>query len=59
MFNCSDVKVQFCFAIINSVAAITLKTINIASVEFLRKYIFKMKMVDNFRWRVEMTFNFQ
>ena len=34
MFRCSDVKMAFCFAIINSVAAIPLKTINDARVEF-------------------------
>ena len=50
MFSCSDVKMVFCFAIINSFAAITLKTINDARAEFFRKHIFKAKMVDNFRW---------
>ena len=39
----------FCFSVIKSGAAITLKTINDAREEFFRKYIFKMKMVDNFR----------
>ena len=41
--------IRFCFTVINSVAAITLKTINVARAEFFGKYIFKMKMVDNFR----------
>ena len=50
MFSCSDVKLGFCFAVINSVAAITLKTINDVIEEFFRNYIFKMKMVPNFRW---------
>ena len=50
MFSCSDVKMVFCFAIINSFATITLKTINDARAEFFRKHIFKVKMVDNFRW---------
>ena len=49
MFRCSDVKMAFCFAIINSVAAITLKTINDARAKFFGKHILKMKMVDNFR----------
>ena len=39
----------FCFVIINSVAAITLKTINGARAEFFGKHILKMKMVDSFR----------
>ena len=49
MFSCSYVKMAFCFSVIKSGAAITLKTINDARGEFFRKYIFKMKMVDNFR----------
>ena len=49
MFSCSDVKMVFCFAIINSVVAITLKTINNARAEFFGKHIHKMKVVDNFR----------
>ena len=49
MFSCSDVKMAFCCAIINSIAAITLKTINDARAEFFGKHILKMKMVDNFR----------
>ena len=52
MFSCSHVKVAFCFAIINKVTAITFKTI----AEFFRKHIFKMKMVDNFGWRLENDF---
>ena len=50
MFSSSDVKMAFCFAVINSFAAITLKTINEARAEFFRNHIFKMKMIDNFRW---------
>ena len=50
MFSCSDVKMAFFFAVINRVAAITLKTINNARAELFRKHIFKMKTVDNFRW---------
>ena len=42
-------KYGVCFAIINSVAAITLKTINDVTAEFFGKHILKMKMVDNFR----------
>ena len=38
-----------CFAIINSVAAITLKSIKDVRAEFFGKHILKMKMVDNFR----------
>ena len=34
MLSCSDVKLVFCFALINSVAAITPKTINDARAEF-------------------------
>ena len=49
MFICSDVKLAFCFAVINIVAAVTLKTISDARAEFFRKHIFKMKMVENFR----------
>ena len=48
MLSYVDVKVAFCFAVINSVAAITLKTINNAKANFFRKYVFKMKMFDNF-----------
>ena len=51
MFSCSDVKAEFCFALINSAAAIRIKTINNARAEFFRKPIFKMKMVDKFRWQ--------
>ena len=39
----------FCFAVINSVGAITLKTINDARAEFFKKHICKRKMIDNFR----------
>ena len=49
MFSCSHVKMAFCFAIINSVAAITLITIDDSRAEFFGKQILKMKMVDNFR----------
>ena len=49
MFSCPDVKMAFCFAIINSVAAITLKTINDARAEFFGKHIIKMKMFGNFK----------
>ena len=49
MFSCPDVKMTFCFAIINSVAAITHKTVNDARAEFFGKHILKIKMVDNFR----------
>ena len=44
MFSCSDIKMAFCFAVINSVATITLKTINDANAGLFRKDIFKMKM---------------
>ena len=33
MFSCSNVKMSFCFAVTNSVAAITLETINDARAE--------------------------
>ena len=58
MFSCSDVKVAF-FAVINSVAAITLKTTDSATAEFARYHIFKIKLVGNFRWRFEMIVNLQ
>ena len=58
MFSCSDVKVAF-FAVINSVAAITLKTTDAATAEFVRYHIIKIKLVGNFRWRFEMIFNLQ
>ena len=48
MFRCFDVKMVFCFAIINSFAAIKLKTINDARAEFFGEHILKMKMVGNF-----------
>ena len=35
MFSYSDVKMAFCFAVINSVAGIALETINDARAEFL------------------------
>ena len=52
----ADVKMEFCFAKINSIAADTLKTINDAREEYFRRHIFKMKMVDNFRWWFENDF---
>ena len=42
-------KWHFVFAIINSIAAITLKTTNDARAEFFGKHVLKMKIVDNFR----------
>ena len=48
MLSYVDLKVAFCFAVINSAAAITLKTINKAKVDFFGKYVFKIKMFDNF-----------
>ena len=53
MSNCSDPKVEFCFAVTNGIVTITLKTINDARAEFFRKHIFKMKMADNFKCRFE------
>ena len=53
IFSCSDVKMAFCFAAINNAAPITLKTVNDARAEFFVKHIFRMKMVDNFRWSFE------
>ena len=43
----------FCFAVINNVVPITLKAINDVRAKFFVKHIFKMKMVDNFRWSFE------
>ena len=51
-----DVKMAICFAIINSVAAIALKTINDARAEFFWKHILKIKMVGNFRRWAENGF---
>ena len=51
MSNCSDPKVEYCFAVTNGIVAITLKTINDARAEFFRKHIFKMKMAGNFKRR--------
>ena len=59
MFSCSDVKMAFCLAIINSVAAITLKTMNDARAEFFGKHILKMKMVRISEGDLKMTFNLQ
>lgn len=56
MFSCTDVNVAFGFAVINSAAAVTLKTINNVRVDFFRKYIFQIKIVDNFRRRFENDF---
>ena len=56
MLSYVDLKVAFCFAVINSAAAITLKTINNAKVDFFGKYVFKIKMFDNFIWRFENDF---
>ena len=56
MFSCSNIKMALCFAVINSVAAITLKAINNARAKFFTKHIFKMEIVDNFRWRFENDF---
>ena len=56
MFSCSEVKLEFSLAVINSVVAITLKTINDATAEIFRKNTFKMKMVDSCKWRFEKDF---
>ena len=58
MFGCPDVKTAFVFAAINNNAAIKLKTINNARAKLFGKYIFKTKLVDNFRWRFENDFQF-
>ena len=58
MFHCYDVKMAFCFSVINSVSAIALKAINNARAEFFRKDIFNMNMVDNFGWWFENDFKF-
>ena len=49
MFSSCDVKMEFCFALIDSVAAITLKTINDARAKFSSEHIFEMKIIDNVR----------
>ena len=48
MLSCSDVKLVFCFAVINSVAAITPKTINDARAEFSFTHSFRQTMPDLF-----------
>ena len=50
MFSCSDVKMVFCFAIINSVVAITLKTINNARAEFFGKHILNHLSTNFSKW---------
>ena len=47
MYNCPDVKMEFCFAIIKSIVAVKLKTINNTRAEFFMKHIFKTKLVEN------------
>lgn len=47
MCNCPDVKMEFCFAIIKSIVAVKLKTINNTRAEFFMKHIFKTKLVEN------------
>ena len=59
MFSCSDVKVAFQFAVINSTAANTLKTLKDVRVEFFRKHIFQMEVVDKLDGDLKMTFNSQ
>ena len=56
MFSCSDVKMAFYFAIKISLLAITLKAINETRAEFSKKYIFQIKIVDNFKWRLKSDF---
>ena len=53
MLSCSDINVVFCFAVINNSVAVTVKTISNARAGFFRKWIFKGKVVYNFRWRFE------
>ena len=72
MFTCSDVKMAFYFTIINSAAAITLKTINNTKAEFFintsliwkwlaildgdLKITFKLQYGKNFTVAFLMTF---
>lgn len=53
----SDIKVAFYFAVINSVAAITLQTTSNTRGYFIRKHIFKTKMINNDRWKIENSFS--
>ena len=46
IFSCFDLKMAFCFAVINSVAAITLKTINDARAEFFRAEFFAVSRFE-------------
>ena len=56
MFGCPDAKMMFSFAVINSIAAITLETINNTTAEFLGTHIFKRKLAENFSWRFQKEF---
>ena len=51
MFSCFNVKVAFCFAVINDVAVDTIKIINNTRAELFRKHFFNVDMVDSFRYR--------
>ena len=52
-----DLKLAFCFAVKNSVAAIALvSNARQCQSRFFRKHIFQMKMVYNFRWIFENDF---
>ena len=59
MFSCSCVKVAFCFAVINSVAAITLKTINDARAELLDSTSLKRKFLTILDGDLKTIFNLQ
>ena len=56
MFNYRDVKITFCFAEINNLAVITIKTIKYTRAQFCGKYLFKTNLFDNFSWRFQNGF---
>ena len=55
MFGCPDIKITFSFAVINSIAAITLETINNTSAEFFWDSNWLGALAGNFK----KSFNLQ
>lgn len=47
MFCCSDKKLTYSFAVVNSIAAITRVAIKNSSGKFFEKNIFEIKLVSN------------
>ena len=59
MFSCSELKLEFSLAVINSVVAITLKTINDARAEILGRTPLKWKWLTIVSEDLKKTFNLQ